>query len=348
MSPLAVALGFAPVVLLLVGLVTMDCYKLVARRAVALSVGVGALAAVTAWGVNRLALDALAVSPALLRHWIAPVVEEALKLAWIGWMIRRGRIGFLVDAGIHGFAIGTGFAVAENVYYARAVGETGALFWLVRGLGTAIMHGGATAIAAIMVRDLVERRANTLRAFAPGFGVAVVLHAMFNQLPFSPLVATACIILIVPLVLIVAYERSEAQTRDWLGTSMEREVELMDLIRSGAIADTHVGRYLSQLRERFPGPVVADMLCLLEIHATLSMLAKGMMLARAAGVDLPPDPQAGAHFRELRYLEGAIGPTGRLAIKPFLRRSSRDRLQLRLLEASVRGRATARSDRAST
>ena len=123
------------------------------------------------------------------------------------------------------------------------------------------------------------------------------------------------------------YEWSEKSTRDWLGAGLDSDVELLELIQGGAIAETPVGAYLSSLN-RLPGPVVADMLCLLRIHLELSLRAKGMLIARSAGVHLPLDDQVRANFEEMKYLERSIGKTGKIAILPFMRTSARDLWQL--------------------
>jgi hypothetical protein len=74
------------------------------------------------------------------------------------------------------------------------------------------------------------------------------------------------------------------------------------------------------------------MLCLVRIQLELSMRAKGLLMARAAGLEIPPDPAVRENFEELRFLENSIGPTGRMAIVPFLRTSSRDLWQFYRLE----------------
>jgi RsiW-degrading membrane proteinase PrsW (M82 family) len=43
------------------------------------------------------------------------------------------RIGFLVDAAIFGFTVGSGFAVIENLYYLEQVPDAGRGTWIVRG-----------------------------------------------------------------------------------------------------------------------------------------------------------------------------------------------------------------------
>src|SRR5439155_1248972 len=126
----------------------------------------------------------------------------ALTQAWVALLIRRRLVGFLVDAAIHGFAIGAGFALVENLYYAASLHDVSPLLWLARGLGTAVMHGGATAMAAVVGQDLAKRQASRrLVWFAPGLAFAIVVHTLFNRLPLPPLLSTACVILFVPAIL---------------------------------------------------------------------------------------------------------------------------------------------------
>jgi hypothetical protein len=138
------------------------------------------------------------------------------------------------------------------------------------------------------------------------------------------------ILIAMPLLVALVYDRSDKATRDWLGVGLDADVELLECIESGKIADTPVGAYLTSLN-RFPGPIVADMLCLLRIHLELSLRAKGILIARSAGVDVPVDDQVRANFLEMKYLERSIGKTGRIAILPFLRTSTRDLWQLHVL-----------------
>jgi hypothetical protein len=109
-------------------------------------------------------------------------------------------------------------------------------------------------------------------------------------------------------------------------------VELLEQITSGEVVHSRAGQYLDSLRHRLPGSVVADMLCLLQIHLELSMRAKGMLIARAAGVEVEIDDEIRANFAELKYLEKAIGETGQIAIMPLRRTSSRDLWQLTMLD----------------
>jgi protease PrsW len=322
--------GVVPVLLFLVALLLLDSWKLVTRRAVLRSIAWGMAMAGIAFAVNA-ALLAAGLDALALRRYVAPIVEEALKAALLAWMIRRGRVGFLVDAGIHGFAAGAGFALVENAYYAGA-GVSGLALWIVRGLGTAVMHGSATAIAGILAKSLSDRLGGPMaRWLLPGLLAAVLIHSLYNHLLLSPLLATAALIAVLPLLVVFVFERSERATGAWIGEGLDSEVELLELIASGEFRRTHAGAYLEALRQRFPGPVVADMLCWLQIRLELAVRAKGLLLARASGVDLPVDPAVRANFAEMEFLEKSIGPTGKLALLPLVRGSARDLWQLRLL-----------------
>lgn len=324
--------AFLPVVLFLALLRLLDSFKLVSIRAVAQALLAGALAALAVTLLHRGLLETAGLSPRMLVRYLAPVTEEALKAAWVAWLLRAGRVGFLVDAAIQGFAVGTGFALVENAQYLRALPEGGPWLWIVRGCGTAVLHGATTAIVAVVARALSDRRGTSpVFAVAPGLAGAVLLHSFYNHFLLPPLLATALLLAVLPLLLVAVFHRSEAVTRGWLGVGLDTDLDLLDSIVSGGILETRVGAYLRSLQSRFPGPVVADMLCLLRIRLELSIRAKGLLLARELGFDLPPADDVRANLEELRYLQKAVGPTGLLALKPILRGSSRDLWQVYLL-----------------
>ena len=316
-------LALVPVLFFLGILVLMDSFKLVSVRTVVRAIVIGALAAVVCSIVNGALLDVSAASPTAFKRYAAPLIEELAKAAWVGWLIRRQRVGFLVDAAIVGFAVGTGFALVENVEYLRALTTPNLLVWVVRGFGTAVLHGATTAIFAILTKSLVDRHPETRGLdLMPGLLVAVAIHSAYNHFFLPPLASTALLLALLLPLLIVAFGRSERATREWLGLGMDTDVELLQSIRSGRIAETRVGAYLRALTARFPGEVVVDMLCLLRIHLELSIRAQGLLLAREAGLPVAVGPDVRANLDKLRYLEKGIGPTGLLAMKPIQRQSS--------------------------
>jgi hypothetical protein len=101
-------------------------------------------------------------------------------------------------------------------------------------------------------------------------------------------------------------------------------LELLDLVRSEHFAFTRFGQYLQQLRQRFSGPVVIDMFCLLRLELELSVEAKAMLLARESELEVPITSDLHDSIREIEYLRASIERTGLLALKPLQVTSGRD------------------------
>jgi RsiW-degrading membrane proteinase PrsW (M82 family) len=351
-----IAVSLIPVFAFLGALVLLDSFKLVRPGSILRAILVGCAVAVACLFLNRWMLGVLHLDSSSYGRYLAPVVEEALKASFIIYLVARRRVGFLVDAAILGFAVGAGFAFVENVYYLRSLEEPNLLLWIVRGLGTAVMHGGTTAAFAVLSQGLAERGfANRGRAdargakcatsepgvfsrisgqaavFLPGLALAIGVHSLFNQFVLSPVANTIAQMLVLPVVLAVVFNRSERGLRRWLEAGLDSDVQVLEYITTGAISDTHTGRYLESLRTRFPGEVVADMLCLLRTHLELAVRAKGILLMREAGFPVRLDAETSERLEEMKFLERSIGATGRLAVSPILHASGRDRWQLHLL-----------------
>jgi hypothetical protein len=295
-------------------------------------------------------MDGLSLPTPAFSRYVAPCSEEALKALYVAYLVRRRRVGFLVDAAILGFAVGAGFALVENVDYLWILADARIFLWVVRGFGTALIHGSATSIFAMISMALAERHPqSSVAVFLPGLAAAVLVHALFNHFFLNPLLTTVLLLVVLPLLMVVVFERSRAATHAWLGAGLEGDVQLLDSIVSGEVGPTRVGAYLRSLKEHFPGAVVADMLCLIRINLELSFQGKGILIARDAGLDLPIGADVRANLEELKYLEKTIGPTGLLAIRPLLKKSSRDLWHLYMLEqaggSGLAPRRSARPDR---
>ena len=327
-----IAVALVPVLLLLVLLQLMDSFKLVRFRSVAIAIGAGALAAIACLLLHDTILSRVDIEARLFMRYVAPVTEELCKAAFIVLLLWRNRVGFLVDAAVQGFAVGAGFALVENVDYLWHLGDAGLALWIVRGLGTAVLHGATTAVFAMVAKTLVDRRAdNRALGLVPGLAVAIGIHSGFNHLPLPPLAMTALLLLVLPLVVVFVFQRSELVTREWVGAGLDLDLELLDLVRSEHFAYTRFGQYLQELRTRFTGPVVADMFCLLRLQLELSVQAKAMLLARESGLEVPITSDLYDSFREIDYLEASIGRTGLLALKPLQVTSGRDHWHRHLL-----------------
>ncbi len=331
---LSISLALLPVIGFLAVLFMMDSFKLVPIRWILAALAGGAAAAlISLWLWSALGLDLRTGEAA--SYYIAPVIEETLKASIIVVLILRGRAGFLVDAAVQGFAVGAGFALVENVTYLHAFGVAPLALWLVRGLGTAMLHGGATAIFAILARALADRYPRRPHvAFLPGLAAAIAIHSGFNHLPLPPMVQAAVVMLVLPLLLLFVFDRSERATREWMGAGMDLDIEVLQLVASEHFTLTRFGQYLQELRSRFPGVVVADMYCLLRLELELSVHARALIMAREAGLELAGDEDLDASFDEREYLQRSIGKVGLIALRPLQVTSDRDRWHRQLLAQS--------------
>jgi RsiW-degrading membrane proteinase PrsW (M82 family) len=333
---LIVAVALLPVVAFLAALVLADSFKLVPASMLIRSLVAGAAAALAALALHHWLFSVTSLSAAQFSRYVAPVTEETLKAFVLLYPLRRGKIGFAVDAAIVGFAIGAGFALAENVEYLRTLPDRTIWLWIVRGFGTAILHGTTAAVIAIAAKTLMDRSRDGLAWMLPGWALAVILHSAFNHALVSTLLAATVLMIVLPIVALAVFARSERATQDWVGDGLDLDVVLLELLESPDFGATRLGRYLADLRERFPGPVVADMFCLLQLDLELGIRAKAMLIARQAGVEMGVDAALRARLAERAYLERAIGRTGLLALRPLQMTGHRDRWHRYLLEQAPR------------
>lgn len=325
--------GLMPVLIFLVLLVYMDSYKLVSLRSVLTVIVVGGMVALTAMFVNGWLLRSLDMPFLSYARYVAPVVEETLKALVIVYLFRSNRIGFLVDSAIMGFAVGAGFALVENYQYLQIQSTAGFGVWIVRGFGTAIMHGGVAAMFAIMSQALTERqmKINPLY-YLPGLAVAIFLHSIFNHFLVAPVLQTIGTLFILPPLLQLVFQRSSQALHEWLELDFDADADLITMIESGEFSESKIGRFLEDLRGKFEGPIVVDMLCYLRVYTELAIRAKAALIARENGLDLPVGERTREKFEELRYLEKSIGKTGCLAMKPFLQIERKDLWQMHVID----------------
>ncbi|MBI3004740.1 MAG: PrsW family intramembrane metalloprotease [Ignavibacteriales bacterium] len=330
---LNVSVSLAPVFLFLAALILLDSYKLVKLREVLFTIFIGCLVAIVVYFVNQFALESLKIDVSVYARYGAPLIEELFKVIYLVFLLRAHRVGFMVDAAIYGFAIGAGFAFVENIYYLQSISESSLFVWIIRGFGTAVMHGGTTSIFATMSKNFADARGSEhVTVFIPGLATAVIIHSFFNHFFLPPLMSAVSVLLSLPLIMLLVFHQSERATRSWLGVGFDSDAELLKMIITGDVAKTRIGEYLQILQTRFRGETVADLLCYLRIYLELSIQAKGVLMMRQAGFDVPPDADIKAKFDELQFLRKSIGKTGQLAMSPFVRTKGRDLWQLQMLQ----------------
>ena len=337
--PIEAALGLGPVLLYLAGLLYIDSFKLVRVSTILGVLLMGMAAAFLSYFLSGFVIDTLHLSFPTYSKYYAPVVEEGLKDLAIVWLFSRNRIGFMVDAAILGLAVGAGFSLLENVYYAYIFPEANVGVWIIRGFGTALMHGGVAAIFAISAQTLRERHAHTgVWAFIPGFLAAVSIHSIFNQFIDYPAYSAAVTILALPFALLFLFDKSEHKVHDWLVQDYESHEQLLADIADGKFAQSELGRFITNLATKFDATIVADIFSYIQLHIQLVLRAEQLLLAKEKGVAAAPGKTDADSFKRLHALERQIGRTAMLAVWPHLKFSRQELWELHQLEHTAPAR----------
>lgn len=324
-------IAIAPVLAMLMTLRLLDSFKLVSLPLLLWMLFWGGASAIAAYGVGIAIQSQTAMEFTMYSRYCAPLIEETLKAVPLLWLIRRHRVGFAIDAAILGFALGAGFALIENSYYLLN-NSLNLGVWLVRGFGTAVMHGGVTAIVGITVLAAIDQRQRlTFAVVAPGLLIAIVIHSVFNHFFLAPLISALAVFWVVPLFLVWIFKRSTQTLNAWLEDDFEGDMALIEQLDSNTFNDTRVGQFLTSLRAHYDPMMIVDILCYLRLYTELSMRAKGLMIMREQGFQQPPANLTG-HFTELRHLETQLGNAVLLSLAPLLQSNRRDLWHLKMLE----------------
>lgn len=319
-----------PVLLFLFALGWIDTYKLLTLGRVLRPLAVGCGVAVVCYGINTAIYAAGIAPPAIWSRSGAPAIEEIAKALYVVWLLRTNRVGFMVDTAISGFAVGAGFALVENLTYIPDVSTNGLVAAAIRGLGTAMMHGGATAIFGTVSANWSEiRGSRSPLVFLPGISIAILIHVLYNQPMWRPVMAAVVVLVSLPAVIAFIFWRSEKALEKWLGTKLDKDIDLLQMIATGTFSQSPAGSYLRSLESSFTASILGDMLSYLHLSLELSARAKGDLLRREMGFPVDPDPELPAQLKELKFLESQIGRAGKIALSPLLGQSRRDIWELR-------------------
>lgn len=314
----------------------LDSFRLVSLRAAIVALAAGGALAIAGYFLNAGMMDLLDAAIGPYTRYGAPVVEEALKAGVMIALFMRARIGFLIDAAIIGFALGTGFALVENLYFLYTFPDANAGTWIVRGFGTAMMHGGATAIFGVLAQSWTERHTKFgPMLYVPGFLAAVGLHSLFNHLLGQPMIATGVMLVLVPAILFAVFAKSEHRIHDWLIKDHADHEKLLGAMDS-EFAQSEAGRFIAELADKFEGTHAADIYAYMRLHNQLVLRAEEFLLAREAGTKPHVTADDRDRFRELHALEHKIGRTALLALWPHLHYSRQELAELYELENRAR------------
>lgn len=316
---MGVLISTFPVLLFLTFLFLLDSFKLVRKNWLLLALAWGLISAGLAYLLNTGIVRATGIPFDDYSRYLAPTVEELLKAAFIFLLLSQKKAGFLIDAAVYGFAVGAGFALVENSLYVYQNNEAGLLIWIIRGLGTAFMHGGCTALVAMMLIGAKLRGSNQPLAVVIAFITAYLIHALFNQFYVHPLLQTLGIILTLPVFFVFLFNNNEKRVQNWLEMEFSTEVELLQAINSGKLLDTKAGDYLTLLRSSFQPEVIVDMYCYLRLYLELSVKAKRNLMLRENGFPPLQEPDIADKLLELKALRKQLGVVGERSLAPLIR-----------------------------
>jgi len=336
-------LALVPVLVLLAMFTWLDAFELMRLREIVILLLLGGLAALAAWPISGRMLDTLPIGFSSYSRYVAPWIEEALKgLVMIG-LFRFNRIGYKLDAVISGFAIGAGFSVVENIFYLSIFPNYGMGTWLVRGLGTAVMHGTTLALLAAIAHELAERETReaasefqfNLLWFLPGYLLAVAIHVLFNHFPDRPMLSMMGAILFAPFALMAIFQFGTAEAEKWLTVELAEHKKQLEILRSGGWPDSVSGRKIAALASRLDTEGARRVRRYWELQAWLVAEAEETMIEEAEG-DVSIDPeQIRAAFGELAGLKRALGRSTFTALKALLPFSRNDQWEVSELRQRI-------------
>lgn len=334
LAPQAAHWGLAliPVLVLLTIFVWLDAFKLMRLREVLVLLALGGLAALAIYPVSGRLIDTLPIGFSNYSRFVAPWLEEGIKAVIMIGLFRLNRIGYKLDAVISGFAIGAGFSVIENILYLTFYPQYGAGTWLVRGLGTAVMHGTTLAILAAIAHEFAERETREAAAdfnfnwlwFLPGYLVAVAIHTTFNHFPDRPMLAMMGSIVVAPIALIAIFNFGTAEAERWLVAERAEHQAQLDALRAGAWPDTTAGRRIAALAQRLGPGTTQRIRRYWELQAWLVVQAEEVMMEEAAGDAGFDKIEVAAALTELDGLRRAIGRSSFAALNALLPFSRND------------------------
>lgn len=328
-----ILVSLIPVFLFLFMLMYLDSLKLVNKQNLLLCLAWGIVSSGLSFWVNTWMMAHLKVGFETYSGFFAPVFEEVLKFSLLWFLVARNRIGFMIDGAIYGFSIGATFSFCENIFYlfTYAGDEANIMVWITRGFGTAIMHGGTTAIFGILCMSALNRETSLATGTLLGALAAILIHGIYNQFLLSPVLSTLLMVVLVPVSITLIFMANERSIRDWLELEFDSEVTMLRMIRKGKFSETKTGRYLISIKTHFPVDVVMDLYCFISLYLELSMKAKSLIMLKENDLTLPPDPDLPDKIAELKALRKSIGRAGYLAIAPVLRMKRKDIWKLSLL-----------------
>jgi len=334
------SVALIPVLAMVALFVWLDIFKLMSLSELVLLLIAGGIVAVAAYPISGQLIDVLPLGFSFYSRFVAPWIEEALKALAIITLFYFNRIGYKLDAVISGFAIGAGFSVVENILYLMRFPDLPASVWMVRGLGTALMHGATCAALAAIAHELAERENREAAAdfnfnplwVVPGLVVAALIHTAFNQFPDQPMIAMLGALVGTPLVIMAIFAFGSSEARGWLIEESANHRAALEALEGGRFPDDASGRRIAALAHRVGGGEADRIRDYLTVAMRLVVAAEEKLL----GKPVPPLAELKAEFDRLDKAKQAMGRTGFAALELLLPFSRNDLWELSELREDLR------------
>jgi RsiW-degrading membrane proteinase PrsW (M82 family) len=332
--------ALVPVLAMVALFVWLDIFKLMSLREILALLATGGAIAFIAYPISGQLIDVLPIGFSAYSRFVAPWIEESLKALAVLTLFYLNRIGYKLDAVISGFSIGAGFSVLENIFYLIRFDDLSPTVWMVRGLGTALMHGVTGATMAAIAHELAEcqtRKAASGFTFnplwiIPGLLVAGLIHTLFNQFPEQPLTAMMGALIVTPFLLMAIFHVGSKEARGWLIEESANHRAALDALERGMLPDDASGRHIGELMRRST-QIEAD-------HIRDYLLASMRLIVSAEekllGHPVPPHNVLLDTFEQMESARRAIGKAGFAALEPLLPYSRNDLWELKELREDLR------------
>jgi len=216
--------------LFLYGIWALEIYALTRADLLVLALIWGGIAFFIALGINNSLLSGVFIYAQLVLL-IAPLVEETLKAMLLAYFSNRMLMRYPVDGSVYGFAIGTGFALVENLHFItnNAADSLGGI--PARVISVSLMHAFTAALVGTTLGANIYRSAGArLRFGTASVLLAVILHALFN---FSVTVVSGISLIVVGVsiglgslfIIVLILRRTLEQESAFISTALRGQAE---------------------------------------------------------------------------------------------------------------------------
>lgn len=319
-----------PVAIYIIVVYVLDNFALISVKRLIVLVLCGMAAALACFGLFQLTGSFL---PDRVSDYVNPVVEEMVKGIPLLYLARRKKIVFFIDSVICGAAVGGGFSILENFFYLLLGGPMSMGTILFRGLEVALIHMGCSALVAaglMFAVRLAERRRSRLEIKKKDVWMAAfllvaapALHVFHNAFHFNPLLQFLFVFGSMAALLVWTYQYDGDMIHRWLDRGLDKQMELLQSIKAGELAQTKTGVFLLSVKDSFPPEVFFDLICFVELNIELSVAAKSRFMLHEAGLAMPLNEEQAAlirsQYEEYRQLEKRLGQSARMTIAPVVK-----------------------------